>query len=104
MSGVELDNPSSREGGTIVPVDIKEAVVHVKPLTPELTPATTPEDQSPSRDDTMAGRKIFELEKADDRAKELAAKLSLEEQVRRFLYCICDLRSLGLHGIPDSGW
>jgi hypothetical protein len=34
----------------------------------------------------MAGKKIFTLEKPDDTAKELAAKLTLEEQVCSLLF------------------
>lgn len=78
--------------GTLSPVDedvthidIKEAAFHVQPVTldtPSSTPATTPDQSSPLEDSTMAGKKLFSLEKPDDRAKELASKLTLEEQVR----------------------
>jgi hypothetical protein len=32
----------------------------------------------------MAGKKLYSLEKPDDKAKELVSKLTLEEQVRKF--------------------
>jgi beta-glucosidase len=77
--------------GTLSPVDedvphidIKGAAFHVQPVTldtPSATPATTPDHSSPLQDDTMAGKKLFSLERPDDRARELAAKLTLEEQV-----------------------
>jgi beta-glucosidase len=98
MSGVELAGSNPIEGGTAESMDIKEAVVHVLPLTPELTPANTPENQSPSRDDIMTGKKIFGLEKPDDRARALAAKLSLEEQV-----CFCFTLHSCFYNIPDLG-
>jgi len=79
MSAVDVATPI--EGGKTGPVDIKEAVVQIKPVTPELTPATTPEEQSPTIDNKMTGKKIFGMEKEDDRARALAAKLTLEEQV-----------------------
>jgi beta-glucosidase len=50
--------------------------------TPSLTPSSTPEQTSPAEDDAMAGKKIFSLERPDDKARDLAAKLTLEEQVR----------------------
>jgi beta-glucosidase len=77
--------------GTLSPVDedvphidIKGAAFHVQPVTldtPSATPATTPDHSSPLQDGTMAGKKLFSLERPDDRARELAAKLTLEEQV-----------------------
>jgi hypothetical protein len=80
--------------GTLSPVDedvthldIKEAAFHVQPITldtPSATPATTPDQGSPLGDSTMAGKKVFSLERPDDRARELTAKLTLEEQVRVF--------------------
>lgn len=78
--------------GTLSPVDqdathldIKEAAFHVQPVTldtPSATPATTPDQTSPLGDGTMTAKKLFSLERPDDRARELAAKLTLEEQVR----------------------
>jgi hypothetical protein len=47
----------------------------------------------------MAGKKIFTLEKPDDTAKELAAKLTLEEQVCSLLLCP---RKLGPHCIVEQ--
>jgi hypothetical protein len=70
-------------------IDLKQATVQVQPVTldtPSLTPATTPEHNSPS-DELMAGKKVFSLEKPTDKARELAAKLTLEEQVRTFVVC-----------------
>jgi hypothetical protein len=37
-------------------------------------------------ENAMAGKKIFSLEQPTDKARELAAKLTLEEQVRT-IYC-----------------
>ena len=84
MSTVDAVTPV--EGSNPETVDIKEVVVQIKPVTPELTPATTPEEQSPSTHN-MAGKKVFGLERPDDKARALAAKLTLEEQVRN----ICSL-------------
>jgi beta-glucosidase len=65
-------------------IDLKQATIHIRPVTldtPSLTPATTPDQNSPSEDDIMAGKKFFSLQRPDDKARELAAKLTLEEQV-----------------------
>jgi hypothetical protein len=66
-------------------VDIKSDSQHqllVTPLT--ITPSQTPSEEiTPDADDIMAGKKIPSLEQPDDAARELAKKLSLEEQV----YC-----------------
>ena len=80
MSDIELSNPSPVEGGDIKHIDIKHISVQVQDLvpTPSLTPALTPDEDDL---EAMAGKKIFALEKPNDRAKELAAKLTLEEQV-----------------------
>lgn len=94
MDGIEVTSPTFREGHKTETVDIKEAIVQIKPLTPELTPATTPDEQSPCRDDIMAGKKVFALERPDDRARALAARLTLEEQVRR-IFTDSGPRSLG---------
>lgn len=59
-------------------VDLKQATFQVTPIdtvTPSLTPTSSPEGE------IMAGKKLYSLEKPDDRAKELASKLTLEEQV-----------------------
>lgn len=59
-------------------IDLKQATFEVTPIgtvTPSLTPT------SPLEGDAMAGKKLYSLEKPDDRAKELASKLTLEEQV-----------------------
>jgi beta-glucosidase len=59
-------------------IDFKQATFQVTPVdtvTPSLTPTSPPEGN------TMAGKKLYSLEKPDDRAKELASKLTLEEQV-----------------------
>jgi beta-glucosidase len=84
--------------GTLSPVDedvkhidTKQAAFFVHPVTldtPSLTPATTPDQISPIENDTMAGKKLFSMEKPNDRAKDLAAKLTLEEQVRYFSYSL----------------
>jgi beta-glucosidase len=69
------------------PIDLKHASIHVQPVTldtPSLTPAATPEEASPADETSMAGKKMFSEERPDDKARELAAKLTLEEQVRSF--------------------
>lgn len=88
MSSLELASPSPIVGKDVDCIDIKEALVQVQPITADLTPATTPEERSPhDDDDAMAGKKVFTLEKPDDRARELAAKLTLEEQVGCLFHC-----------------
>lgn len=85
MATINLGNTSPTEAD-IKHIDLKQAAIQVQPVnidTPTLTPATTPDETSPS-DEAMAGKKIFSLERPDDRARELAAKLTLEEQVRTF--------------------
>jgi hypothetical protein len=69
------------------PIDLKHAAVHVQRVTldtPSMTPAATPEEASPAEETSMAGKKIFSMERPDDKARELATKLTLEEQVRSF--------------------
>lgn len=59
-------------------IDLKQATFQVAPagpVTPSLTPTSAPDT------DTMAGKKLYSLEKPDDKANELASKLTLEEQV-----------------------
>lgn len=86
MDTINLGNASPTED--IKHIDLKQAAIHIRPLgldTPSLTPATTPDENSPADDDdAMAGKKIFSLERPDDKARELAAKLTLDEQVRSF--------------------
>jgi beta-glucosidase len=63
-------------------IDLKQANFQVTPVdtvTPSLTPTSPPEG------DIMVGKKLYSLERPDDRARELASKLTLEEQVRVFL-------------------
>jgi beta-glucosidase len=82
MATINLGNASPTED--IRQYDIKHPAIHIQPVTldtPTLTPATTPEANSPS-EETMAGKKIYSLQRPDDKARELAAKLTLEEQVR----------------------
>jgi beta-glucosidase len=86
MATINLGNDSPTEG-EVRNVDLKQATVHVQPITldtPSSTPATTPDQNSPS-DEVMAGKKVFSLERPTDKARELASKLTLEEQVRKFL-------------------
>jgi hypothetical protein len=86
MATINLGNASPTEG-EIRHIDLKQANIQVQPVTldtPSLTPATTPDQHSPS-EEVMAGKKIFSLEQPTDKARELAAKLTLEEQVRTFL-------------------
>jgi beta-glucosidase len=89
MATISLGNNSPAEG-EVRNVDLKQATVHVQPMTldtPSSTPATTPEQNSPS-DEVMAGKKGFSVEQPMDRARELASKLTLEEQVRKFLFFV----------------
>ena len=87
MATISLGNASPAED--IKHIDIKHAIIHIQPLaldTPNLTPAATPEETSPTEEHVMAGKKIYSTPRPDDKAKEIAAKLTLEEQVRfRFL-------------------
>ncbi|KAF2118271.1 glycoside hydrolase superfamily [Lophiotrema nucula] len=76
----DIRNPSPVGQDEAQVVDIKQASIQVQTVTPDLTPATTPEETSP--DEVMAGKKVFGLEKPDDRARELAASLTLEEQIQ----------------------
>jgi beta-glucosidase len=81
MADIDQADPSPMEGaGEVTPIDTKHAAIHVQPVssTPTLTPATTPDADD---HEAMAGKKIFGKERADDKARELAAKLTLEEQV-----------------------
>lgn len=85
MATINLGNTSPTEEN-IKHIDLKHPAIQVQPVTldtPSLTPASTPGEVSPS-DDAMTGKKIFSLERPDDRARELAASLTLEEQVRTF--------------------
>lgn len=83
MADIDLGNPSpvEQKEGQLKHIDIKQANIHVQTVvdTPTLTPALTPEEKP--AEDIMTGKKLFTLEKPDDRARELAASLSLEEQV-----------------------
>jgi beta-glucosidase len=67
-------------------IDIKQpATIQVSTVaaSPSLTPALTPDDDDI---EAMAGKKIFSLERPDDKARELAKKLTLEEQVRNLSF------------------
>jgi hypothetical protein len=103
MATINLGNASPTEE---LQVDLKHAAIHIQPVTldtPSLTPAATPEEASPADEKAMAGKKIFSMERPDDKARELAAKLTQEEQVRFFsslrkelgiLWCLhCRLKS-----------
>lgn len=83
MATINLGNASPTEGD-IRQIDLKHASIQVKPVTLD-TPATTPEQNSPSEEHAMAGKKIFSLEQPTDKARELVSRLTLEEQVRTFL-------------------
>jgi len=83
MGSIDLSNPSPLERD-VKHTDIKQAAIQVQAVvsTPSLTPDLSPDEKSSAGDlDAMTGKKIFALEKPDDRARELAAKLTLEEQV-----------------------
>jgi beta-glucosidase len=82
MATINLANASPTEG-ELRQIDLKRATIQVQPVTID-TPATTPEQNSPS-EEVMAGKKIFSQERPTDRARELVTKLTLEEQVRRSL-------------------
>ena len=88
MTEIILGTPSPVEEDEKAPLDIKQPSHQPVVTPPTLTPALTPEEQLPEDIDDMAGKKVFTLERPDDRARELAAKLTLEEQV-------------GLTHIPD---
>ncbi|KAI8939907.1 hypothetical protein NX059_003637 [Plenodomus lindquistii] len=65
-------------------IDLKHAAIQIRPVTldtPSLTPLATPERNSPAGEDAMAGKKVFDLERADHAARDVAKRLSLEEQV-----------------------
>jgi beta-glucosidase len=86
MAALNLGNASPAEG-EMRQIDLKQATIQVQPVTldtPSLTPATTPDQNSPS-EEVMAGKKVFSMERPTDKARELVAKLTLEEQVRTFL-------------------
>jgi len=89
MTTINLGLASPAEG-EVKHIDLKQANIQVQPV-PLDTPATTPEQNSPSEEHAMAGKKIFSLEQPTDKARELAAKLTLEEQVRTFLSCLKEL-------------
>lgn len=77
MKTMNPGTPSSTDEDVKL-IDLKQAVFEVTPVdtvTPSLTPTSAPEGN------IMAGRKLYSLERPDDRAKELASKLTLEEQV-----------------------
>lgn len=83
MATINLGNASPTDD--IKQIDLKHPAIQIQPLTldtPLLTPAATPEDVSPADDEPMAGKKLFSMERPDDKARNLAAKLTLEEQVR----------------------
>lgn len=71
--------PSPIEDPRITDVAIKHAAHHPALTPPTLTPILTPEE--PIDIEIMKGKKLYTLERPDDAARELAAKLSLEEQV-----------------------
>lgn len=81
MATINLANASLTEE-ELRQIDLKQATVQVQPVTLD-TPAITPEQNSPS-DEVMTGKKIFSLERPTDKARDLAATLTLEEQVRTF--------------------
>lgn len=84
MATITLGNVGPTEA-EIRQSDLKQATIQVQPVQLD-TPAPTPEQNSPLEEHVMAGKKIFSMEQPTDRARELAAKLTLEEQVRTFQY------------------
>lgn len=89
MATINLGTASP--AGEVRHLDLKQATIQVQPV-PLDTPAATPDQNSPS-DEVMTGKKIFSLEQPTDKARELAAKLTLEEQVR--ILCRCLPKELG---------
>ncbi|KAF2270734.1 hypothetical protein CC78DRAFT_140767 [Lojkania enalia] len=83
MSEIDLGNPSPIENEEARLDNIKQPAFQVQPVvpSPSLTPTLTPKEKPVDYTNSMTGKKIFTLEKPDDRARELAAKLSLEEQI-----------------------
>ena len=67
--------PTPIEDPGIADVAIKHATHHPAFMPPALTP------EEPIDTEIMKGKKLYTLERPDDAARELAAKLSLEEQV-----------------------
>jgi beta-glucosidase len=87
---LEIANPTQ---GDLRQIELKQATIQVQPVTID-TPATTPEQNSPS-EEAMTGKKVFSLERPMDKARELAAKLTLEEQVRFSSFVCLKSRYLG---------
>jgi beta-glucosidase len=82
MATINLGTATPNEGD-MRQVDLKQATIQIQPVTldtPSLSPATTPEQNSPS-EEVMAGNKVFSTARPADKARELAAQLTLEEQV-----------------------
>jgi beta-glucosidase len=81
MADIDHANPSPIGGKDVKNMDIKQASIQVQPVvaTPTFTPALTPDEDDI---EAMAGKKLFSLERPDDKARELVKKLTLEEQVR----------------------
>ncbi|KAF1946318.1 hypothetical protein EJ02DRAFT_441234 [Clathrospora elynae] len=82
MATINLRKASPTED--VTHMDLKQAAIQIHPMTldtPSLTPATTPEESSPAEEDAMAGKNIFSMAQPDLRAKEIAAQLTLEEQI-----------------------
>jgi beta-glucosidase len=87
MATINLGNASPTDDTKHI--DLKHPTIQIQPLTldtPLLTPATTPDDVSPADEEPMAGKKLFSMERPDDKARSLAAKLTLDEQVRCFFF------------------
>ncbi|KAF1360684.1 hypothetical protein EJ07DRAFT_155106 [Lizonia empirigonia] len=77
MTTMHLGTLSPTEDDTKL-IDLKQATFQVTPVdtvTPSLTPTSPPEGE------IMAGKKLYSLERPDDKAKELASRLTLEEQI-----------------------
>ena len=83
MAAINLETASPSQAD-IMSNDLKQAAIQVQPVQLD-TPATTPDQNSPLEADAMAGKKAYAFEKPTDKARELAAKLTLEEQVRTLL-------------------
>jgi len=71
--------PNPIEDPGTADVAIKHATHHPAFTPPTLTPSFTPEE--PIDIEIVKGKKLYTLERPDNAARELATKLSLEEQV-----------------------
>jgi hypothetical protein len=79
MTIIEIESALSTEG-QFQGFNTKGGHIVVQPVTEEMTPAATPEHHSPNGDGVIDATS-FNLGTTDERARKLAATLTLEEQV-----------------------